>query len=995
MANVTVTGGSYRLSDAAFSARLAGEDVAIASGAIVTVDCDVQGTTNPPLMGRFSITEGEVIVDARGTRLLDYTVGIGTLTLFGTVTGASSGATGVVISAPGSMSGTLKLRNVTGNFINGEMLSGTGGWTGFCGGTQRLGYLLVLMETGQNSVIPLLGKISCYGSWYKLGVGNGNASQTLNHFSTAAIAGCWIQKGFTFAATGGNANLTFSYEDFIDGQAVRLFTSGTLPSNFATGTQYFIVKTTDARGRTLTIGLSATVGGTLVTPSNSGSGTHTVVAVGNIFTASGSTITVTGGHRFTNGDEVILESTGTLYSGVDIFTSYFVVNSNQTTGTLGLALTAGGTAISLSGGSGTHTIVPISNLDRWVNIDAVAFTAHGVGGDVGRVFQQTMGSTTLTFGNGTNGNVIPNGAAVYVPNLQIGTATTAAPTTPSTTTATTTMTNGGTWYSRTTLLSAFSLTAWGIKRLDMVNCGNLHAISINKALDAINLQNFISSHGANTGGNYIYCRLGKITINGLLNIGRASGNQPAYIGDSLECAISNATFMRSGRSSSNDEAVRFQRLTGSAQKLTIIGAVARLENCANFTIDDVSYADQAIGGTTTNTPMAIFAPTNSADISISNLKILAGSPPRTALIETSNIARLTLLNTGTFTNPLDCLGHTLSIIGFGTKAISQPDMNTADISAVLCTNVGNFFSVNAASTNQCINYRFKDSGAGYSAGLSLQASQSDVRGGRFTIGNTTSYAGLIGTHFFDGFNSTTAGVVGIFITPILSTDPNSANYVTIDAGTPVFDGQNALFMRTLGDQITWTFPYFVKGYTAFANAAFAVAQVSNQGNHTFTYRLDTGSGFSGAFKILNATNLTAESISPSGFRLQIRVSCNTANANNAIRQFFTIPMVTTANDQNQILYPLTKAVTLKITNAVSGAHCVIIRNSNGARLLDAIANSQGEASTNYEYVVGGGDIAATAKVRLAGYKPFEVPVTITSTGVTVPAVFPIDSSYAA
>jgi len=85
------------------------------------------------------------------------------------------------------------------------------------------------------------------------------------------------------------------------------------------------------------------------------------------FTASGTTFT-SAGHAFVVGQEMRLTTTGTLPTGVTTGTSYYI--KTVTTNTFELAATPTGTAISVSGGSGTHSIqqhdftLVVNNLDN-------------------------------------------------------------------------------------------------------------------------------------------------------------------------------------------------------------------------------------------------------------------------------------------------------------------------------------------------------------------------------------------------------------------------------------------------------------------------------------------------------------------------------------------------------------------------------------------------------------------------------------------------------
>jgi len=86
------------------------------------------------------------------------------------------------------------------------------------------------------------------------------------------------------------------------------------------------------------------------TPSTS-SIAYTAIPIGNP-----TTITLNG-HGFINNDTINFTTSGTLPTGIDATTTYYVVNS--TTNTFQLAITKAGTAIATTtAGSGTHTIKP-------------------------------------------------------------------------------------------------------------------------------------------------------------------------------------------------------------------------------------------------------------------------------------------------------------------------------------------------------------------------------------------------------------------------------------------------------------------------------------------------------------------------------------------------------------------------------------------------------------------------------------------------------------
>ena len=92
---------------------------------------------------------------------------------------------------------------------------------------------------------------------------------------------------------------------------------------------------------------------------------------------SSNTFTVATGHGLYNGQLVTLTTTSALPSGVETDTLYYIVG--RTTTSVSLALTAGGSVITLStAGTGTHKIVPFTEVasypralnPRWSNTKA-------------------------------------------------------------------------------------------------------------------------------------------------------------------------------------------------------------------------------------------------------------------------------------------------------------------------------------------------------------------------------------------------------------------------------------------------------------------------------------------------------------------------------------------------------------------------------------------------------------------------------------------------
>lgn len=217
-----------------------------------------------------------------------------------------------------------------------------------------------------------------------------------------------------------------------------------------------------------------------------------------------------------------------------------------------------------------------------------------------------------------------------------------------------------------------------------------------------------------------------------------------------------------------------------------------------------------------------------------------------------------------------------------------------------------------------------------------------------------------------------------------TTSDFSVGAYTDDAGTPVRDGTNGLLLRAVGDQVTWTWSYYILGISSLQNTA-PVLDGTNIGNITLTYDLDKGSGFSGTFKALTAANLSGETgISPTvGFRWRLRAVCAVANAANLLRGVSIF-----GNTTQQLIvdnyYPYNEPL-VALANMTAGSLAAIFRNSDG-RLLDVKPHTLPRL-----YPAWYADAGVTLRVRRPGWDAIETPFTLTESG----AAFPLNQVDAA
>jgi hypothetical protein len=241
-----------------------------------------------------------------------------------------------------------------------------------------------------------------------------------------------------------------------------------------------------------------------------------------------------------------------------------------------------------------------------------------------------------------------------------------------------------------------------------------------------------------------------------------------------------------------------------------------------------------------------------------------------------------------------------------------------------------------------------------------------VKGVRALSGTVQyGYTSVYGTVYMDAFTSDTT--TRLFINYTEATQTNTSVYQV--EGSPKFSSQGTLILDDVGDRVTWIWPYYILGSTGLTSWQVAGANISN---HTFEYDLDKGNGFSNTWKTLTNANLASETgILTTGFKVKVRVTCNTASPNNLLRAF-AIDGTCTLSSQNSALYDLDIA-SLTINNLVVGSIVSLFKSngvSNGQLEIATGVSNSSNMTLTYPY-----DIAQdkyTLRIRKAGYGPIDI-----------------------
>jgi hypothetical protein len=860
VANITVTTSS-NFDDAANLALANGDNIAISSAAVLTINSDVRWGQNAAVVGDVDVTEGEFKIDASQTWWIPFDASSGNVPALGTcgtadVTRGGSNvgefmgvwtALGVAPSAAGGAmpaSGFVKLRSKSTTLADNDVLTFAGGATitiNSATGGQR-GWLHYVGEEGTNSttgrvLAPTLGKITTRGDWFELGTGSGSSGQTLQYFvadycpaiqvETASGSGVYEWWGLCPAADFSATNIaTDDRGRFFTCSAAGVITFG--------GATYGKLPPSGAKIRCPNIHVSSSTSANW----------------------AANTLNSTAANRYS------FQSTGGL---LDLEYTAF-------SGSFGAI------------GSALLSAKYCTGFDATFNEGSVAASSSSSNNK--EIYYEQCACSRL-------GVSAPHFSATYC------------------------------------------------QKVTFKNCCSFRSSGANSGTFGFNVTNsdqilienpLLISNGTVTALDISYST--NVTITNPILVGVPSGTFGTITG------------------------VRGIKITGLKFDGKTAAAVANacqyllsIVNCTDVLVDGASYWQS-------NVPPSfyiIWANSQSSQVRIRNI----GS--RATPLDVTGGRRLVYVQ--------NCTRVMLNKL-YQSAGNQSPDTaylvsNCDELYVSDCGNASNYSDQAAfpVASNTTF-YRRTATGGGKAYSSSPAA------------GSTATQFLSFGTHFQEQEVSATE----IWLTVNCGTEKSSSEFSTVaytdDVGTVKRDGSNGLLLRTLNDQVTWTWSYWILGITAFANTA-PILNGTNTGNFTLQYDLDKGTGFSGTFQTLNATNLSAETgISPAGVKVRIRAICATANSANLIRAI-SIVGTTSASDVTNNLYPYNEPL-VTLSGAQSGSLAAIFRDSDG-KLLGVKA-----VTTPRLYPAWYADAACTLRVRKAGWTALELPFTLTEAGAAFP-----------
>ena len=245
----------------------------------------------------------------------------------------------------------------------------------------------------------------------------------------------------------------------------------------------------------------------------------------------------------------------------------------------------------------------------------------------------------------------------------------------------------------------------------------------------------------------------------------------------------------------------------------------------------------------------------------------------------------------------------------------------------------------------------------------------------------------VGSNFYDCFSSDTGGHLVFNASTITST--SSPYYTASLAASPFagFQSATTIGLPTSGDYIIFETPYWVKGHSSFKNVS---ATTTLSGSYTLQYQIDTGSGWNGTWKTISGANLSAESISASGFKMKVKITANSSSTSNT----FTVLRIDTnssISDRNSNLYSL-DTVTLSFENLQPGSEVRAYVGTDPATSVE-IGGIESVSGTTWSFTHSSAGQDGYIAVFALGYIPLIIPRTYASVDSTLLISQVVDRNY--
>ena len=621
----------------------------------------------------------------------------------------------------------------------------------------------------------------------------------------------------------------------------------------------------------------------------------------------------------------------------------------------------------------------LDSMEIWQNVAPSTLSFAG-NGDLGKKFHQVRLDATITFGDDINGKRLPDGAKVYVPNLNIGSSTTGLSPVPQ---MNSNEQNRHEWKYNNT----------GTVILDRVSFGSCMPfpqspgtptsvtatdVSLNRNMFISEVRGDVTLERVWVGSDGIAAddftkssiskNSGTVTLTDI-GVG-LGGNDDFLLSQNPNLTINKITVFRIWEERDNGFR-NFDFLNcdnAIADDINLHGVFMGLGQATGMKLSNIKYADQSNGLLSSSNSVSPISFGNMTDLLIDGFELIQDSAPRNHFFKPGFFNDVKLRNFGSAGNPIDLQNHTDSIFDFQTNASKGLTIDRFFFDDFRSSSL--FFFGNDRNVSDVLIRHF----GGHSDAVDWDPR---MNGGQYQgidgypgtmnsgTGVEVDYAGVRGTHFMDRISTrngaSSEGRLNVFFNPKIASIPRSNNAYEITVGAPVFNGIGDLIFPTTNDEIIYTWPYYILGYNGFENVNPSKSG-SNTGDIDVEYQIDVndGNGFNGTWKDATGANLSGETINASdGFKLKLKFKASTGG-NNRLLNGYEINLDASETEWDANLHPITKSVTLKITavdsnnTPIEGATVYAEAGATGPEtqgdiLIEGFTDANGIFEKLYEY----------------------------------------------
>ncbi|MDB4285891.1 hypothetical protein N9933_01155 [bacterium] len=617
-----------------------------------------------------------------------------------------------------------------------------------------------------------------------------------------------------------------------------------------------------------------------------------------------------------------------------------------------------------------------------------SLTDYGIG-ELGNISEFDIGTQIMTFGDGTNGNVIPSGAKVRFPNIHI--TSSGAYQASYTSGNRVWLTNGGTFIADTVSFSRkWSGSFNQAGKIDMRNMGwsrYLYAYDCPGSIKFDNVCFNPDSHNFSNAGLYLqYCE-GKVemdrvsTYSSVTGIGNHILSVPntAKTFDDIQC-------FHKGRTSAASNAIDWDNCgVEEIKNLLVVGARCLFSNMSRFQVETVRYSDQPTGVKSISVSLTPFSFENVKDCVIRDMEYSTnGCPPYGGLwILDANCNNINIHNF-TFDNDNHCAymidprggRHTLANGSYTNDRVSY-NLNVASKMGTLI--VRNFVGTKADTTQYISQGGFFEN---YEATSLNNALTNKFATHPFHVlqGSTNGWLsiGQFGNGYGDYPDLFTAAAGTVWGTDIRS------------------DDGGVLYFESAGVEAVFKNRYPIRSITAFG----ATAPVKSEGataGRTYNFRMKEAGSQAINWTIWRDATLAVSYQdaladmttydSNIGFDMEFKIETTTALGTHYLRYIKPYATVDAAWSPSPIYSDVT------ITGVIENAWCYvedITTPLSPIKYPPIQADVNGEAVISIPHPANGTDLPIRIRVRHydasipQSWVPFESTLSLPPFGVTVP-----------